>query len=159
MSSKPTRNWKRLQPTSLRNALELCKDHGREKLNKSVEKIAEEMGLTDHWTLYKWFQNGRIPANLIRPYEAACGIDFVTRWIAASSGRLLVEVATGRNLNHADIVAMHEHFAGTVKLLTSFYAAPGTAPAETIAAITKHMEHMAWHRSNVVQHANPQLEL
>lgn len=158
MSSKPTRNWKRLQPTSLRNALELCKDHGREKLNKSVEKIAEEMGLTDHWTLYKWFQTGRIPANLIRPYEVACGIDFVTRWIAASSGRLLVDVATGRNLTPADIAEMHEHFGGTVKLLSAFYARPGD-PAETLAALTRHMEHMAWHRSNVVQHANPQLEL
>jgi hypothetical protein len=155
---KPRRNWKALQPTSLRAALELCKDHARERINKSVEQIADDMGLTDHWTIYKWFQTGRIPANLIRPYEQACGIDYVTRWLVASSGRLVVDVATGRNLNHADIVAMHEHFAGTLKLLTVFYANPGTDPAETLAAVTKHMEHMAWHRNNVAQHATPQLE-
>ncbi|MDZ7862427.1 hypothetical protein [Acidovorax sp.] len=158
MTSKPTRNWKRLQPTSLRHALELCKDHARERLNKSVERIGEDMGVSDHWTLYKWLSTGRLPTNMIRPFETACGIDYVTRWIAASSGRLLVDVATGRNLNHADIAELHEHFAGTVKLLSAFYARPGD-PAETLAALTKHMEHMAWHRSNVVQHANPQLEL
>ncbi len=93
------------------------------------------MGITDHWMVYKWFQNGRIPANLIRPYEVACGIDFVTRWIAASSGRQLVDVATGRNLNPADIVATHEHFASTVKRLSAFYAQPGD-PTETLAALT-----------------------
>ena len=52
-ASKPRRNWKRLQPTSLRNALELCKEHARERLNRSVERIADEMGITDHWTVYK----------------------------------------------------------------------------------------------------------
>ena len=41
------RNWKRIQPTSLRNALELCKDHAKERHNLSVERIAEQMGLAD----------------------------------------------------------------------------------------------------------------
>ena len=97
------RNWKTLQPSSLREAMELCKDHAREKLNKSVERVAEEMGLADHWSLYKWLQNGRMPLVLVRPYELACGIDYVTRWMAASNGRLLVQIATGRKLNHTDV--------------------------------------------------------
>ena len=29
----------------------------------------------------------------------------------------------------------------------------------TLAALTTHMEHVAWHRQNVAQHATPQLEL
>ena len=152
------RNWKALQPTSLRNALELCKDHAREKLNKSVERIADDMGLADHWVLYKYLQKGSMPANLIRPYELACGIDYVTRWLAASSGRLLVEIATGRNLTHADIVQLHEHFATALKLLSSFYSRPDD-PTAVLAALTTHMEHVAWHRQNVAQHINPQLDL
>ncbi|AOE92049.1 hypothetical protein LBM341_03799 (plasmid) [Ralstonia solanacearum] len=56
------RNWKRIRPTSLRHALELCKDYAKERHNLSVERIAESMGLADHWTLYKWFQNGRMQA-------------------------------------------------------------------------------------------------
>jgi len=55
------RNWKRVQPSSLRNALELCKDYAKERHNLSVERIADRMGLSDHWTVYKWIQTGRIP--------------------------------------------------------------------------------------------------
>lgn len=152
------RNWKALQPSSLRHAFELCKDHARERLNKSVEGIAEDMGLADHWVLYKYLQKGSMPANLIRPYELACGIDFVTRYLAASNGRLLVQIATGRKLTHTDIADLHEHFATALKLLTDYYAKPGD-PTATLAALTTHMEHVAWHRQNVAQHINPQLEL
>ena len=152
------RNWKALQPSSLRHAFELCKDHARERLNKSVEGIAKDMGLADHWVLYKWLQNGRMPLVLVRPYELACGIDYVTRWMAASNGRLLVQIATGRKLNHTDVAELHEHFAKALQLMTEFYAKP-CDPAETLAALTTHMEHVAWHRQNVAQHANPQLDL
>ena len=152
------RNWKALQPSSLRHAFELCKDHARERLNKSVEGIAEDMGLADHWVLYKYLQKGSMPANLIRPYELACGIDYVTRWLAGSGGRLLVQIATGRKLVHADIVELHEHFATALKLLTDYYANPGD-PSAALTALTTHMEHVAWHRQNVAQHINPQLDL
>ena len=116
------RNWKRIQPTSLRHALELCKEHARERLNRSVERIADEMGITDHWTVYKWLQTGRIPANLIRPFESACGIDYVTRWIAASAGKMLVDIPTGRRLEGTDVVALHNGFGAALQLLTDFYA-------------------------------------
>ena len=78
--------------------------------------------------------------------------------MAASNGRLLVQIATGRKLNHTDVAELHEHFAKALQLMTEFYAKPGD-PAETLAALTTHMEHVAWHRQNVAQHANPQLEL
>ena len=152
------RNWKALQPSSLRHAFELCKDHARERLNKSVESIAEDMGLADHWVLYKYLQKGSMPANLIKPYELACGINYVTRWQASSGGCLLVQIATGRKLAHADIVELHEHFAMALKLLTDYYAKPGD-PSAALAALTTHMEHVAWHRQDVAQHINPQLDL
>ena len=99
-----------------------------------------------------------MPLVLVRPYELACGIDYVTRWMAASNGRLLVQIATGRKLNHTDVAELHEHFAKALQLMTEFYAKPGD-PAATLAALTTHMEHVAWHRQNVAQHATPQLEL
>lgn len=152
-----SRNWKRLQPSSLRQALELCKDHAREVLHKSVERIADEMGLTDHWTLYKWLQTGRIPANLIPPYEAACGIDYVSRWLAASRGKLLVEIPTGRALMDADVVELHNGFGAALQLLTDFYAGKADAPA-TLEALTTHLQQVAWHHANVRQHATPELD-
>ena len=53
------------------------------------------MGLDDHWTLYKWISNARMPAVCIRSYETACGIDYATRWLAASANRLLIDIPTG----------------------------------------------------------------
>lgn len=155
--ARPSRNWKRLQPSSLRHALELCKDHAREKLNRSVERIADEMGIADHWVCYKWFQTGRIPANLIRPYETACGVDYVTRWIAASAGKLLIDMPCGRRLTSVDVVKLHNGFGAALQLLTDFYAGKAE-PAVTLEALTAHLDDMAWHRGNVAKFATPELD-
>lgn len=151
------RNWKRTQPTSLRQALELCKEYARERHNLSVERIAERMGLEDHWTLYKWMQNGRIPAVAIPAYETACGIDYVTRWLASRDGKLLIEIPTGRDINAQDVNALNQVLHGAVGVLMAFYE--GKKPAEeTLADITTALESLAWHKRNVEQYEHPQLE-
>ena len=155
---KTARHWNSLRPTGLRESMDACKDHAAAMLNKSVQKIADDMGVSDHWSLYKWFQNGRMPVNLVRPFELACGQDYVTRWLAASSGKLTIDIPTGRKLQPTDITDLHERFAESVNLLSEFYANRAN-PDEVLAALTAHMEHVAWHRQNVAQHSQPQLEL
>lgn len=157
MPPTPRRNWKRLQPTSLRQALELCKDHAREVLNRSVERIAEAMGVTDHWSLYKWIQTGRIPANMVRPYELACGIDYVTRWLAASAGKLVIAIPTGRALRDSDLAQFSNGFGAALQLLTDFYAGKATTD-KTMEALQNHLEQVAWHHANVRQHGTPELD-
>ncbi len=156
-TKKVRRNWKRLQPTSLRHALELSKDHARERLNKSVERIADEMGVTDHWVIYKWVQNGRIPANMIRPFEAACGIDYVTRWLVASGGRVMIDLPIGRKMQSTDVVELHNGFGAALQLLNDFYSGKA-AQHDTVAAISAHLEQVAWHRANVIQFNTPELD-
>ncbi|MFV2950150.1 hypothetical protein [Pseudomonas japonica] len=152
------RRWKSLRPTSLRHALEMCKDYARENLNKGVERIADEMGLADHWALYKWLQSGRMPANLIRPYEQACGCDYVTRWIAASAGRLTIDIPTGRRCAAQDMQALQELLTTAAGQLLAFYDQRSDAD-QTLAAIQAAMEGLAWHQGNVKQSQQPQLEL
>lgn len=152
------RRWKNMQPTSLRHALELCKDFAKEIQNKSVDRIADEMGVADHWSVYKWLQTGRMPANLIRPYERACGCDYVTRWIAASAGQLTIAIPTGRNCTAQDTQALQEVLTTAAGKLLAFYAKNCDAD-ETLAAIQAAMEGLAWHRGNVHQTQTPQLEL
>lgn len=152
------RNWKKLQPTSLRHALELCKEHAREKQNLSVERIAERMGEADHWALYKWLQNGRMPAVAIPAYEAACGIDYVTRWLAARDGKLLIEMPTGRILNSEDVSELQGLLHTAVGALIEFYHQEKPAN-ETVADITNALASLAWHKGNVEQHNQPQLDL
>ncbi|NLR73555.1 hypothetical protein [Leeia aquatica] len=149
-------NWSRIQPSSLRHALELCKDFAKARRNQSVERIAERMGLTDHWTVYKWIQTGRIPANMIRPYETACGIDYITRWLAASAGRLLIDIPTGRDASAEDMQKLQEVLNTAVGQLLQFYGGKAEA-ADTLAAIRNAMEGLAWHRGNVEKHAQPEL--
>lgn len=72
-----SRNWKH-PPQSLQAALEACIDHARSKHRRSIDHIAADMGLPNHWALYKWIESGRLPAVLIRPFELACRCDHVT---------------------------------------------------------------------------------
>lgn len=151
------KNWKRLQPTGLRQALELCKEHAREKRNLSVERIAEEMGEADQWTLYKWIQTGRIPAIKIRAYENTCGIEYVTRWLAASAGKLLIDLPAGHDASAGDMQQLQALLNTAVGQLLKFYAGKIGA-ADALGPIQQAMEGLAWHRGNVERHAAPQFD-
>lgn len=152
------RKWKSRRPSSLRHALELCKDCAKDKKNLSVERIAELMGLPDHWALYKWLQNGRMPAVMIPPYEAACGAHFVTHWLASSTGKVLIDIPTGRKAQPTDINQLQQALNQAAGAIISFYnGSVGTE--ETLNAIRVGMEGLAWHHGNVGQTAQPQLEL
>lgn len=159
MLAKTRVNWKRQQPNSLRHAMELCKAHALAVHNRSVERVAELMGIPDHWALYKWMQNGRMPACLIRPYEHACGINYITRYQAGSAGLLLVDMPAARSVTQTELVELNSCFAVAQQLLADFYSAPAKADAEaTLAALTTHLQQVAWHRHNVTHYTTPELD-
>ena len=150
------RNWKRVQPNSLRDALRLCKDHALEKKNYSVERIADLMGVSAD-LLYKWLANGRMPASCIPAYEHICCINFVTRWLAVSTDHLMIAIPSGRNASPTDIQALQELLNTAVGQLIKFHS--GTAEADaTLAAIQQGMEGVAWHKGNVEKHLQPEFE-
>lgn len=152
------KDWKRLRPGSLVEALRLCKAFAQERRNLSIERIADRMGVT-HDGLYKWLATGRLPANLIPPYEHACGCHYVSDWLAASAGRMAIEVPTGRTAGHADMVELNTGFAQALQLLTNFYGDPSKAdPEATVAALRSHLEQAAHHQHNVARCIAPELE-
>ncbi|MBC7215666.1 MAG: hypothetical protein H5U28_10760 [Burkholderiaceae bacterium] len=152
------RDWKRLRAASLVEALRLCKAYAQERANLSVERIADRMGVT-HDSLYKWLATGRLPANLIPPYEHACGCHYVSEWLAASAGRMVVAMPTGKKAEAADMVQLNSGFAQALQLLTNFYADPAHTDASvTAAALREHLERVAYHERNVAACAQPQLE-
>ena len=153
------RNWKRWQPATLRDALKGCKDFALERHNLSVERIAERMGPEDHWSLYKWIANGRMPLVLAPAFEHACGINLVARWMAATDGKLLVDIPSGRKAQPADMVELNTGFAQALQLLTDFYSGGEQADANaTLEALRNHLEQVAYHHHNVAQYATPELE-
>ncbi len=139
--------------------MEYCVDYAKDRKdqNLSVERIADLMGIDSHFTLYKWIANGRLPAIMIRPFENACGIDFVTRYLAHSSNRLLVPIPTGKkpeSINELNCV-----IADAGALIARFYFDGQVEKGEVIAAITTAMEGLAFHRNNIEKNDQPELEL
>ena len=151
------RSWKRLIPTSLSHAMELCLQHAKEKHNRSVDQVADLMGIPNKWNIYKWVESGRLPAVLIRPFEHACGIDFVTRYLAHSDHKLLIDIPTGRRAAHREVNDLMGAAHEAVGLLLKFHEGQANAN-DTIGAITGVMESLGWHRGNVEKSAQPEFE-
>lgn len=150
------RNWKRVHPNSLIEAFRLAKDYARERKQLSVERIADLMGVT-HDTLYKWLSTGRMPATSIPGYEHACGCQFVTRWLATSSGKLVIDIPTGRNASAESIQELQQCLHTVVGRLMDFQKSEATAEA-TLASTLAALESLAWHHHNVKREATPELD-
>lgn len=146
-----------MQPNSLVDALRWAKDRARDKHRLSVERIAELMGI-EAGLLYKWLANGRMPASLIPAYEHITRSNYVSRWLAASSGHLLIAMPKGRNASDAEMHTLQATLNQAIGELLKFYAG-SAAPDTTLAAIRTGMEGLAWHHSNVQQATTPQLDL
>lgn len=152
------RSWKNAQPSSIRQAMEWSLEFAKERHNLSVERIAERMGQANHWALYKWLTEGRMPAVLIPAFEHACGIALVSRWLASTSGKLLIDIPSGRTCSAQEVNELQGALTDTIGAVIAFYQ--GQANAEdTLAALQNGLTSLAWHRANVQQHANPQLDL
>jgi hypothetical protein len=152
----PAINWKRMQPTSLMHSLRLCKDFARDRHNRSVERVADLMGVSAD-LLYKWLGTGRMPANLIPVYEHACGCYFVTIWLAHSAHKLVVDIPTGRNATATEVSELYQQFADVVGNLAKFYEGKADAQ-ETLNQVTSLMAGLAWHHGNVEKHLQPEFE-
>lgn len=152
------RSWKNAHPNSLRHAMELCIEHAEQKKNLSKERIADLMGLASHWVMYKWLKDGRMPANLIRPFEHVCGIDLMTQYLASSSHKLLINIPTGNGCTAIEINDMQASFSEAVGLLIRFYQSSDQVE-ETVASLTSVMQKIAYHRENVSKTTSPELAL
>ncbi len=154
----PRQNWNRVQATSIRQAMELCVAFARDQLNLSVEQVAELMGEASHFTLYKWIESGRMPAVKVRPFEHACGADFVTRYMAHSANKLIVNMPTGRKATHRELNELGSYTHQVIGMLLDFYA--GQADQEqTSLALTQLIEDLAHQRGNIDKHPQPELLL
>lgn len=150
------RNWKRVQPNDLREALRLCKEHAREKKNYSVERIADMMGESAD-TLYGWMSKGGMPVRQLQAFEHICGINLASRYLAASAGYLTIKAPAGRDASAADMHALQEALNAAAGQLLQFYSGKAEASA-VLAAIQQGMEGLAWHKGNVEKHLQPEFE-
>lgn len=153
---KPRRNWKALRASSIPQAMELCIEYAKDHSNRGVERIAELMGMPSHWTLYKWMEEGAIPARMIRPFEHACGATYLTNYLGASAHKLLIDLPTGRRAQAGDIQAVQEACTAAVGALLDFTAGRRDAN-QTHAALTVALERLAAERAEVERYTTPEL--
>jgi len=149
--------WKRVVPHNMNHAMQLCKQHAQEKKNMSVSRIADHLATTTD-SLYKWLGNGRMPANHVIAYEQACGINFVTQYLAHSQGLLLIDVPTGRKAQNKDLTDLQVFMTEVGALLIKCHDNRST-PQEAMDAIKVLMQDLAWHQKNVGVMKEPQAEL
>lgn len=148
-------NWKAIKPLDLQSAMEWCTKYAKAKHNRSVDTIADLMGV-NKWTLYKWMADADMPARLIKTFEHACGVNYVSRWLIESSGQMVLDVPTGKKCGATDIQHLQQDYHAAVGLLMSFYEELGEVD-ETLAALQTALEHTAWHQGNVKKYRQPEL--
>lgn len=151
-----TRNWKTVQPLDLRDAMDLCVEFARVKHNLSVDNVADLMGEVNKWTLYKWMQEASMPLRLVKTFEHVCGAYYVSRWLAMSGNKLVIDIPKGRKGTPEDIQALQAVSHQAIGLLIKFYNEHGDMN-ETLAALQTAMEGMAWHKGNVEKYRQPEL--
>lgn len=151
------RDWKRVQPNSLREAFRLCKDYAAEKRRLSVARIADEMGITED-LLYRYLSDGSMKAREIRIFEGICGARYVTHHLAASGNRVVVEIPSGRAAQALEVNELQAIIAEAIGKLIRFYNGDA-GQADTEAGLTEVLQGVAWHRENVHKAEQPELEL
>jgi hypothetical protein len=152
----PKRNWKRVQPYSLRDAMDKCLDYARETHNRSVDTVADLMGLPSKWTLYKWIEAGSMPVRMVKAFEHACGVDFLSRWLAMSGDKLVIDIPRGRHVGPDAMHTLQVTLNDTVGALLDFYA-DKIGVEQTTAMLQTAMEQLAWHKINVEKAHQPEL--
>lgn len=151
------RAWKSWQPNCLADAVEGCLGFALHQHHRSVDQVADLVG-ESKWTLYKWVQAGGIPARKIAGFEHACGIHYVTRYLAANAGKLLIDVPTGRCAQPSDVAALQAACTDAVSALIAFAAGRANAD-DTHALLTAAMAALAQERAQVERHHQPELSL
>lgn len=153
----PKRNWRRFRPNSLREAIEGCIAFALERHNRSVDQVADLMGLASKWTLYKWMQTAKLPAIQIRAFEHATGAAFVTQYLGASAHKLVLDMPSGKRPSDKELLDVNQACVEACQQLFKFYA--GERPAEDVlAALTVALEDLAYQRANVERAAQPEFD-
>lgn len=151
------RSWNSWQPSCLQEAVEGCLGYALDKHRRSVDQIADLVG-ESKWTIYKWVQSGGIPARKIAGFEHACGTCYVTRYLAASARKLLIDIPTGRTASPSDISALQTACTAAIAALIAFADGRNSA-ADTSHALTTAMTALAIERAQVDHHSQPELDL
>lgn len=152
------RNWKKANPRTFGEAIEMCLDYAEQVHRRNADRVAEMAGEKSKWTVYGWAREENVPGRKILAFQHACGCDFITRYLAHSNDQLLVSIPSGRLPDGADVQKLQATLNAAVGSLLAF--ATGKADVDEVGHdLNLALESLAWHRENVHRAAQPELEL
>lgn len=153
------RNWKNYRPSSMQDAIRACKDFALEKKRLSVSGICTLLA-TNEDTLYKWMSTGRMPVCVVPQFEMVCGTHFVSDFLSASAGRLVLPMPKGRKPTDAELMAVNSNWANAMTGLAKFYADPTSVDTTVLLSqLRGHLEEVTFHHTNVARFEQPELGL
>lgn len=148
--------YKNKIPSNFSEALRMCKDHAKAKHQLSVERIADEMGLSAV-RLYQMLETGDMPIKKVKSFQRVCRCNYVTMYLAHGDDCMLVKMPKGKHMSDEQMLAFNATYSKALTELTEFYT-NGQNPDGVIASLTQHMAATAWHRANVEKSAQPELD-
>lgn len=151
------RKWKPMRPAhSIGHATEMDLAHALKNYNRSIKTVAGLMG-TKLDTFYKQLAEDRIPVCAVAAFGHACGSHYLTDFLSAQAGRLVVGMPTGRAtpLNLAELQVFQSE---VLALLMRCYERKAD-PRETADALTALLGEIAFQRENVLRLDAPELDL
>ena len=150
------RNWKRKRPETLQEAFNLCCEHALEVKRRPAKQMWDLMATTQQ-TYSRWVSEGVMPSNRILQFEDLCGVHFVSDYLTLASGRMPIELPTGRKADQVEISELQTQQANAMALLIRFYQGRA-ALDETIESLDEVLRGFTFHRANVVKTGEPELD-
>jgi len=149
--------WRKRTPRSVYEAAEWVGEYGRQHKQMSRERLCDHFG-NELSTTGKWISQANMPLKKIINFEQLCGINFVTQYLAQAQGYLLVKVPSGRKAEHTELAELQIFMTEVSALLIKTYDGRAN-DEETINALKKLMQDLAFHERNVSVVNQPQHEL
>lgn len=134
----------------------MCKDYAKAKHNLSVERIADDMGMTAS-RLYQHLDTGDMPFSRVRVFQRVCRCNFVTLYMAHGDDCMLIKIPNGKKMTDEQMLDLNATWHLAMTALTEFYK-HNTNPNVALAKLTDHMAAAAWHRVNVEKALQPELD-
>jgi hypothetical protein len=120
------RNWRRLRPSSLQHAFELCTDHA-EQIRRPAKVMADLMGVPLS-TYYRWISECDMPSIRIRQFETLCGIHFVSDYLTIANGdRLVIDMPTGKVAGDKSVAELQVATSRALTVLIECYSGAADA--------------------------------
>lgn len=130
--------------SSVVDAVKECAQYAKTFRYLSREGVAEKMGFTGgaRWVVYKWVDEGKVPARHIPAFERACGTNLLTSCLVRVAGQIAVPMLPPESAPPLDLARTQVVLAEAMATVTSALY-DGDRRGQAVTAINSAIEALA----------------